>query len=207
MSSFIITLVRHGQTDWNTDANHRMQGGGSDVDLNENGCAQARQLQEKFKSIPFAAAFSSDLSRAKTTLQIALAGREVKIEHTNLLRERRFGIWEGKPAAEYAAMAKQNPPPSVEKEKFLAHKYDPTIESDAEIYARFSKFVDSIKAANGANILVVAHGGFMRSVLNHIDYKPNIVWTVNNAACLVLKVTQTGISILEKEGITCVENS
>ena len=57
-----IYIMRHGETDWNRE--NKIQGR-VDIPLNENGRELARITAEKLKKIPFAAAITSPLIRAK----------------------------------------------------------------------------------------------------------------------------------------------
>lgn len=63
-----IYLVRHGETDNNK--NNIIQGSVVDMALNKKGEKQAQQGAARLKKIPFTAAFSSDLVRAKQTAEI-----------------------------------------------------------------------------------------------------------------------------------------
>jgi broad specificity phosphatase PhoE len=63
-----LILVRHGQTDWNYD--RRIQGGGSDIPLNDEGRRQARCLAERLAPDNITAIYSSPLRRALDTAQM-----------------------------------------------------------------------------------------------------------------------------------------
>jgi len=89
-----LWLVRHGQTDWNQE--NRLQGQ-QDIPLNENGLKQAYRLAEQLAQIDFDVAYTSDLSRARSTAEIVLKGREIPLVVDERLRERNFGHWEGLP--------------------------------------------------------------------------------------------------------------
>ena len=64
-----VYLFRHGETDWNVT--RRVQGM-SDIPLNENGIAQAREVAQKIAGIRFDAAYASTLGRARQTAEILL---------------------------------------------------------------------------------------------------------------------------------------
>jgi broad specificity phosphatase PhoE len=87
----ILLLARHGETDWNHE--HRVQGH-SDVPLNDTGRAQAAELGRRLDLSGVRSAYSSDLSRARETAEIVLAGR-LPLVTLESLRERHFGTWEG----------------------------------------------------------------------------------------------------------------
>ena len=87
-----ILLIRHGETDWNSDK--RLQGH-IDIGLNDNGRRQAAALGKSLQHEALDAIFASDLQRARDTAQAVadLQGKTVQIEPA--LRERCFGGFEG----------------------------------------------------------------------------------------------------------------
>ena len=58
-------IFRHGQTDYNKE--HRWQGCGIDVDLNEEGLGQAERLAQKLEPYGLEHIYSSNLQRALHT--------------------------------------------------------------------------------------------------------------------------------------------
>lgn len=60
-------VVRHGQTDWNAEG--RIQGK-TDIELNETGIEQARQLKELIKDYNIDLIISSPLKRTRKTAEI-----------------------------------------------------------------------------------------------------------------------------------------
>jgi broad specificity phosphatase PhoE len=62
-----LILVRHGETIWNREG--RVQGF-SDIDLNDTGVHQARQLALSLKTTQISAIYSSPLIRAQSTTRI-----------------------------------------------------------------------------------------------------------------------------------------
>lgn len=88
LPSIRVYLVRHGQTEWNT--NKRAQGH-TDIPLDEVGLSQAEAVGRLFSQASVGLVLASDLKRAHQT---ALAiGTSVKTD--SLLREQGFGEWEG----------------------------------------------------------------------------------------------------------------
>lgn len=98
----VLTLIRHGETDWNLA--RRIQGS-TDIPLNDTGREQARRaaaaLRQRGTEIPVTVV-ASDLSRASETAEIIAA--ELGVAVTRLyagLRERSYGDAEGVDAAEF----------------------------------------------------------------------------------------------------------
>lgn len=93
-----VIFVRHGETEWNKE--RRVQGGSSDIQLNENGREQAERLALRLKSEKIEAIYSSPLHRAlDTALKIAgYHGLEVTTEAE--LKELNAGSLEGVTLAE-----------------------------------------------------------------------------------------------------------
>ncbi|OXS75034.1 phosphoglycerate mutase [Lysinibacillus sp. KCTC 33748] len=86
-------LVRHGETMWNKE--QRLQGW-LDSPLSKNGILHAEKLRDHLKNINFTAAYSSSSGRAKETMQILLADRQLPIYDEDNLREIFLGDWQGK---------------------------------------------------------------------------------------------------------------
>ncbi|WP_430592130.1 histidine phosphatase family protein [Humidisolicoccus flavus] len=88
-----ITLVRHGQTDWNFA--RKMQGT-SDIPLNDVGREQARVAGVRLRDEGIEGIVSSPLSRAAETADIIAAelGLTVEARYENLV-ERHYGKAEG----------------------------------------------------------------------------------------------------------------
>lgn len=86
-------LVRHGETMWNKE--QRLQGW-LDSPLSENGILHAEKLRDHLKNTNFTAAYSSSSGRAKETMQILLADRQLPIYDEDNLREIFLGDWQGK---------------------------------------------------------------------------------------------------------------
>lgn len=78
---------------WNKE--QRLQGW-LDSPLSEKGILQAEKLRDHLKNINFTAAYSSSSGRAKETMQILLADRQLPIYDEENLREIFLGDWQGK---------------------------------------------------------------------------------------------------------------
>ncbi|TKS90762.1 Fructose-2,6-bisphosphatase TIGAR B [Collichthys lucidus] len=107
MFTFSLTLVRHGETQYNKDK--LLQGQGVDTHLSDTGLQQADAVGRYLREITFNNVFVSNLQRAIQTAEMILrnnthcSGTEMVLEP--LLRERGFGIAEGRPKEDLKNMA------------------------------------------------------------------------------------------------------
>jgi broad specificity phosphatase PhoE len=88
-----LILIRHGETYWNEQ--RRVQGGGSDVELNEVGLKQATKLALFLKNENVDAIVSSPLKRALVTAQTIASQYQLPVEVANGLKEINVGEFEG----------------------------------------------------------------------------------------------------------------
>ena len=93
MSDRLLVLVRHGQSEWNLK---NLFTGWRDVDLSEQGVAEARTAGRKLKAqgLRFDIAFTSALIRAQRTLDIMLdelGQRGIPVLKDQALNERDYG--------------------------------------------------------------------------------------------------------------------
>jgi len=93
-----LILVRHGETYWNKD--RRVQGGDSDIELNDTGLEQARKLAIFLKNEPIIAILSSPLRRAITTAQFVAGYHQLPVEIDEGLKELKVGDLEGVPISD-----------------------------------------------------------------------------------------------------------
>jgi len=151
-------FVRHGESVANRAC---VLAGHNDVALTEAGRAAARALGEQLREVPLALAISSDLRRARETMQAILAGRAVPRLTTAALRERDAGAWTGRAIASI---------PEDEREAVM-HSWDvapPGGESLRQVAARSLGWLSGLRAVPGP-VLIVGHGGALRAVLGALD--------------------------------------
>lgn len=151
-----LLLIRHGETAWN--AEHRIQGR-LDVPLSTTGIWQTRQLTQRLADEPIDAVISSDLARAWMTGAPLAEARGLELIAEPRLRERVFGIFEGKTLDEIAAQHPQ------ELQAWRARDVDwrvPEGESGTEFIARvLAALHDIVQAHEGRTVAVVSHGGVL----------------------------------------------
>lgn len=156
--STTIVLVRHGETDWNRE--HRFQGH-ADTRLNEEGRRQAQALAELLGGEHFVAAYSSPLQRAFETAEILAAPLGLDVATTDALMEVDVGSWSGLTTAEVA----ERFPEGFRRWSAFGHGWDDG-ESYEELGLRVLSGLHEIAAAHrGARVLVVTHGGPIRSAV------------------------------------------
>jgi 2,3-bisphosphoglycerate-dependent phosphoglycerate mutase len=151
-----VLAMRHGETAWNVDT--RIQGS-LDIGLNERGRAQAERLGAALQGEPITAIYSSDLWRAYDTALAISKATGVNIITDVGLRERGFGVFEGKTYAEigerWPEMAlrwrRRDPDFCPEGGESLTMFRDRVLTASQALTARHP----------GEQIAIVAHGGVM----------------------------------------------
>lgn len=151
----LLYLVRHGETDWNL--HHRIQGS-TDIPLNETGRAQARATGRLLASRTWDAIVASPLSRAFETASIIAAENGLGTPSTlDAIVERHYGEAEGLAEDELGArFPGDTPVPGRETREAVAERVLPALMALAESHPDQS-------------VIVVSHGGVIRSVVNVID--------------------------------------
>ncbi|MBN9122035.1 MAG: histidine phosphatase family protein [Planctomycetes bacterium] len=142
-----IYLARHGETEWSRSGQHT---GRTDLPLLSSGEEDGRRLKKRLEGITFARVFSSPLSRARRTAELAGFVPEVDPD----LLEWDYGEYEGLKSAEIAA---RNPGWN------LFRNGAPGGESPAQIIERVDRLVAKLKGLTG-NVICFAHGHILRCV-------------------------------------------
>ena len=157
-----LYIVRHGQTDWNVQ---KLLQGKTDIELNKEGIRQAKELSKVIGLNKIDVCICSPLKRTKKTAELIL-GKKVPIIYDELIVERDFGNYEGKPII-FDLIAKQW--------DYKTNDVDGEIESVQECLKRAKKFLDKISSKyKNKNILIVSHGGFIKTLhFNLVGYNEN----------------------------------
>ena len=173
MANAKLVLVRHGLSVYN-DQNRFT--GWKDVDLNQQGRDEAKQAVNLLMDYKFDMAFTSDLIRAKNTLNIILEGinqKDIPVIENMALNERDYGDLIGQNKTEAAEKFGEEqvhiwrrsfdtPPPGGESLKDTADRVIPYLKN--EIIPLVS---------SGKNILVSAHGNSIRAIVMDLqNYSP-----------------------------------
>jgi uncharacterized phosphatase len=155
LTSTVIGLLRHGQTNWNID--FRLQGV-ADIPLNATGIAQAEAAGKLIDGNEWDVLLTSPLSRARDTADIVAAAAGFDIIHVEpLLLERSFGEAEGLLYEEWRA-------------KYQDTNLVPGAESLTELRERAIKLLDKLAATySGQRVLTVSHGALIRKLLRIVS--------------------------------------
>ncbi|MBO0978976.1 histidine phosphatase family protein [Microbacterium sp. SD291] len=158
----LLTLVRHGQTDWNLAK--RIQGT-TDIPLNDTGRADARAAAALLADGTHHAIYASPLARARETAEI-IAG-ELGLNDPHLvpdMREREFGDGEGLLVADYLA---------AYGDWFAAVPGAETLEAVADralvALDRIARHSRRRSTPLAESIVVVTHGGVIRSLIDRVS--------------------------------------
>ena len=161
--STTLTLVRHGETIWNSEG--RIQGV-KNSPLTESGIRQAEATARALAGRHFDAIYSSPLGRAKKTAEIFSESVGCEIRFDQDLQERNLGVLQGLTIDEiedqfpdvFAAFRSGDPNYVV-----------PKGESSRQRFERGCRCIQKIADANGGKkVLVVTHGGIIDSVFRRI---------------------------------------
>jgi len=161
MSRTELTVVRHGESNWNTEGR---QQGHLDSGLSERGRTQAQAIAARLRGQHYAAVYTSDLGRAKETALIIdqLLGIGLSVEPR--LRERHLGVFQG---LTWPEIEQQHP------EAFQAFNTgdpDYVIPGGESAHQRFERTVGCLENIArkhvGTNVLVVAHSGVLNGLMH-----------------------------------------
>lgn len=156
-----LYVTRHGQTQWNRD---NLICGVSDIELNEKGISQARQLAAMLREYSIDEIYSSPLIRARKTAEIISAELDVPVMIDQRLFEQNYGIYEGAIRGTDAFM---------ELKKQFAYTGAKN-ESLLHIAQRVYNFLDDIKEkSRDKNVLIVSHGGICRVINTYFNSMTN----------------------------------
>lgn len=156
-----IYLLRHGQTDLSRD--NVFCGRGLDPVLTAEGREMAEAFAECYRGIPWAAIYSSPLTRAIQTATPLATAIGAKIETRDGLAEIDYGAWDGL-SAEVVAERWHD-----EHERWTADPaWNPPTDGETAIALarRMEAVVEEMTAAHlDGNVLVVSHKASIRVLL------------------------------------------
>ena len=194
MDSTLILAIRHGETAWNREG--RLQGH-LNLPLNALGERQAERLGAALADQPIDAIYASDLDRAAVTARHLAAPHGLAVRLDERLRERAFGIHEGKLWTEIES--------GFPEDALRWRRRDPDFEppggeSLVTLYARCIAVVSELAAAHaGQTIAIVAHGGVMDCLYRaatRIDLQAPRSWVLSNTSINRLLRSPQGFSLV-----------
>lgn len=174
-----LLIVRHGQTDWNT--NGRFQGQ-TDIPLNATGHQQAHSLARRLAAEPLAAIYASDLQRtwltAKSIHQALPLNGCCPLISEPRLREMSFGEWEG---LTYDEIQARQPQLLQRWETDLEHTCPPGGETLLELVGRVQAVYQTILITHpDTTVLLVAHGGPLQILITSLlEMPPGRFWQIH----------------------------
>ena len=188
-----LILVRHGQSLWN--AENRFTGW-VNIDLSEKGQKEAAQAGQLISHLSFGQAWTSVLNRAEQTLKIILDKNKnslPQIQTSWRLNERHYGSLQGLNKKETALKYGEDqvfewrrsfhthPPLLSEKESLNQSKQPIFKDVPSHLFPRGESLKDTFDRVyklwsshilpslkEDKNILIVAHGNSLRSLVKHI---------------------------------------
>jgi 2,3-bisphosphoglycerate-dependent phosphoglycerate mutase len=191
-----VVLLRHGQSIWNKENRFT---GWTDVDLTEQGIAEARQAAQQLlaRRFHFDVAFTSVLKRAIRTLWIVLDEMDlmwIPTEYSWRLNERHYGALQGlnkvetaqRLGAEQVQLWRRSfavRPPFLDLGDPRHPRFDPryahlalgelpATESLQDTYHRVVPYWEQVivpHIRNGERVLVSAHGNSLRALVKYLD--------------------------------------
>ena len=193
-SSTRILAIRHGETAWNVDT--RIQGQ-LDIPLNDTGFWQAERVAEALADEDIAVLYASDLVRAAETANAISRRIGLPVLHDAGLRERNFGLFQGRTVAEVEAIH----PELVQRWKSREPDFEPEgAESLRTFYARSIDTVHRLAAAHpGQTVVMVAHGGVLDCLYRAACGMPieaPRTWQLGNASINRLLFTGTRLTMV-----------
>ena len=148
----MLYFVRHGETYWN--ALNRTQGWRNNP-LNAKGKEQANNIANILKKYEIEHFYSSDLMRTRQTSKIINEELGLKITFDKRLREGTSGDLDG-------AYKKRLPKEVLDAFYADVHKFN--AEDYEDIFNRAKNFIAELKARKLDNVLIVTHGGFIKTI-------------------------------------------
>jgi uncharacterized phosphatase len=154
---WMLSLIRHGQTDWN--AAGRMQGS-TDIPLNDIGRQQAESAVAMLADFQWDVIVSSPLKRASETAEIIADGLGVDVGPSyELLCERHYGEGEGLTKSEVDERWPDASQPGLETLDSVVDRGLAALEKIADDYP-------------DKQIIVVCHGTIIRYTLSKLAQRP-----------------------------------
>ena len=149
-----LSLIRHGQTEWNKTGRYTGQ---SDIPLTDLGIEQAEEVAAELKPRKISAIYSSDLIRSQDTAAPIAREHELEVHCDARLREIDQGVWEG---MFFDDIKKEFAKEFKKREKDPINVAPPGGESVGLVRTRVLAALEDIrlKHSAGEEVVIVSHG-------------------------------------------------
>jgi broad specificity phosphatase PhoE len=185
-----ISLIRHGETDWNREP-ARCQGW-AEIGLNATGRAQARDQGRALKGRGFELIVSSHLARARETAELILEelGGDVPLVLDPRLAETHRGEWESRLFAEIMLED------ALMWKRYREHPEDFRFPAGECLADQQRRVLAALRdaARDGRPALLVTHGGSMRLVRCFLEGRGIAAFHAN-------KTVNGGVDDIEPAGL------
>lgn len=172
--------------------------GSSDYDLSDIGLSQAAALKKYFTDINVDAIYTSPLRRAKDTANTIFKDKDIIIENSDAISERKFGIWEG---LTYNELSIKHPDECKEWENDWIGYCVKDGESHKTFYTRVTSFVDEKLAYhNDDTICVISHSGVTCSIISYLlGMNMEDIWRfkVDRGSICRIKIDNSGYAYID----------
>ena len=162
----MLILVRHGTTTLNELG---LVQGTQDYSLSEAGRDEASNLAHWIaRNFEIRLVFTSPSRRAQETAHVISSSLspDIPVRISEELREREYGSFEGLDNDQLKAARIRQGLPLDDLRQNWANTAE--VESDSEVWARFSNFAEKVgllDSATRVDVLVVSHGGTIKAIL------------------------------------------
>ena len=193
-----VYLIRHAEAEGNL---YRRAQGHLDATITDRGYRQIAALAKRFESVPIAAAYSSDLTRTRTTALSVTEAHRLPLHTTEDLREIGVGVWEDQTWAQVGYF---------EREKLVLFNTDIEkwhIERGEDIDAVRERMMRALKMIIAENpdrtVAVFSHGMALRTLIGTLQglsiHEIDSTGHAENTAVTKLECDENGIRVIYRD--------
>lgn len=183
-----LFIIRHAETDNNQKG---IIQGKMNTNISKKGRKQAEKISRKLAKYEIDVVYCSDLKRCRQTIRPYLTMKKTKIHYTMDLRERNYGVFEGKSFKELRKWVEENG---------YAGRFDFRVkggESFLDVKKRARIFLKELfRREKGKNVLIVTHGGMkvalLLNIFNKNEKKNYQKYRAQNTALSIIKINDNG---------------
>jgi 2,3-bisphosphoglycerate-dependent phosphoglycerate mutase len=196
----VLVLIRHGQSQWNLENRFT---GWTDVQLTEQGRADAVLCGKSMKDIKFDTVFLSRLIRAKQTYEAFTEGHGQKglpVTEDSSLNERHYGDLQGLDKAETVKKFGEDQVKLWRRSYATRPPNGESIEDcERRAWPFFRQYVLPDLVA-GKNVLIVAHGNSLRPIIKNLEnMNPDDVAVMEISCTVPYVYTFKGDKVIDKK--------